>query len=394
MTITEKLKNAMEARAKAWQAAKDLLDAKSDANGTLSAEDAASYDKIEADIVKADNEIKRLERAKKMEDQLSAPINTPLLSQPGSNSDKPTKTGRASDEYRKAAVIALRTKFNKISDILQEGVAADGGYLVPEEWDSRLMESLNADNIMREIATVIPTTSTHKIPVVSTKPSAAWLDEGEALTFANEKFSQLQLDAHKLGVAVKVTEELLQDSIFDIESHLMVEFAAAISNAEEDKFMSGAYEDNTPTGIFDEDYGGIVAQTLTAALKADNVVDLTYALRRGYRKNACFIMNDKTVAAVRKLKDGNGAFMWQPSLIAGEPDTLLGYPLRTSEFAPETGIAFGDFKYYNIGDRGTKSFSRLNELYAENGMIGFVAKERVDGILTVREAVQLLKLAE
>ena len=394
MTITEKLKNAMEARAKAWQAAKDLLDAKSDANGTLSAEDAASYDKIEADIVKADNEIKRLERAKKMEDQLSAPINTPLLSQPGSNNDKPTKTGRASDEYRKAAVIALRTKFNKISDILQEGVAADGGYLVPEEWDSRLMEALNADNIMREIATVIPTTSTHKIPVVSTKPSAAWLDEGEALTFANEKFSQLQLDAHKLGVAVKVTEELLQDSIYDIESHLMVEFAAAISNAEEDKFMSGAYEDNTPTGIFDEDYGGIVAQTLTAALKADNIVDLTYALRRGYRKNACFIMNDKTVAAVRKLKDGNGAFMWQPSLIAGEPDTLLGYPLRTSEFAPETEIAIGDFKYYNIGDRGTKSFSRLNELYAENGMIGFVAKERVDGILTVREAVQILKLAE
>ncbi|MBF0845919.1 phage major capsid protein, partial [Streptococcus danieliae] len=95
-----------------------------------------------------------------------------------------------------------------------------------------------------------------------------------------------------------------------------------------------------------------------------------------YRKNAVFIMNDKTIAAVRKLKDNNGAYLWQPSYQQGEPDRLLGYPVHTSAFVPENKIAFGDISYYNIGDRGTRSFQELRELFAGNGMIAYVAKER------------------
>ena len=115
------------------------------------------------------------------------------------------------------------------------------------------------------------------------------------------------------------------------------------------------------------------------------------------KKNAAFIMNDATLATVRKLKDGTGVYIWQPGLGAGEPDRLLGYPVYTSAYAPtmEAGqpvIAFGDFSYYNIGDRGTRSFSELRELFAGNGMVGFVAKERVDGKLILPEAVQIMKL--
>ena len=122
-----------------------------------------------------------------------------------------------------------------------------------------------------------------------------------------------------------------------------------------------------------------------------------YALKRPYRKNAKFILNDQTIASLRKLKDLNGQYMWQPALISGEPDRLLGYEVLTSPFAPvaEAGkpfIAFGDFKYYNIGDRGTRSFQELKELFAGNGMVGYVAKERVDGKLILPEAVQLLTL--
>ena len=115
-----------------------------------------------------------------------------------------------------------------------------------------------------------------------------------------------------------------------------------------------------------------------------------YALKRPYRKSAKFIMNDQTIAAIRKLKDNNGAYMWQPSLTSGEPDKLLGYDVYTSPFCPEGKIAFGDYSYYNIGDRGTRSFKQLNELFAGNGMIGYVAKERVDGKLILPEAVQIL----
>ena len=108
-------------------------------------------------------------------------------------------------------------------------------------------------------------------------------------------------------------------------------------------------------------------------------------------------MNDQTIAALRKLKDNNGAYLWQPSLQAGEVDRLFGYEVYTSPYVPiiaagKSVIAFGDFSYYNIGDRGTRSFAELKELYAGNGMVGFVAKERVDGKLILPEAVQILKM--
>ena len=114
-----------------------------------------------------------------------------------------------------------------------------------------------------------------------------------------------------------------------------------------------------------------------------------YALKRPYRKKASFIINDKNLADIRKLKDSNGAYIWQESYQAGEPGRLLGYPVHTSAFAPLDAIAFGDYSYYNIGDRGTRSFAELRELFAGNGMVGFVAKERVDGKLILPEAVQI-----
>ena len=145
-------------------------------------------------------------------------------------------------------------------------------------------------------------------------------------------------------------------------------------------------------GALAKDGGGTVAQTLTAAIKSDDLISLVYALKRPYRKKASFIMNDKTIAEVRKLKDNNGAYIWQESYQTGEPGRLLGYPVHTSAFAPTDAIAFGDYSYYNIGDRGSRSFSELRELFAGNGMIGYVAKERVDGKLILPEAVQISKL--
>ena len=199
------------------------------------------------------------------------------------------------------------------------------------------------------------------------------------------------LDAYKLHVAIKITEELLYDSAFPLENYIITEFGKALGNAEEDAFLNGDGK-GKPTGIFNATDGGHLVGTLTAALKSDDLFDLVYALKRPYRKNASFIMNDATLAQLRKLKDNNGAYIWQPSYQAGEPDRVLGYQVRTSAYAPADAISFGDYKYYNIGDRGTRSFKQLNELFAGNGMIGMVAKERVDGKLVLPEAVQILKL--
>lgn len=134
-----------------------------------------------------------------------------------------------------------------------------------------------------------------------------------------------------------------------------------------------------------------MADTITK-ITTDSMINLVYALKRPYRKNAKFIMNDKTLASLRTLKDNNGAYIWQPNYQSGEPDRLLGYEVYTSAYAPTDAIAFGDYSYYNIGDRGTRSFAALKELFAGNGMVGFVAKERVDGKLVLPEAVQILKI--
>jgi HK97 family phage major capsid protein len=384
MTINE----LREKRNNAWNAAKAFLDSHRTEKGTLTAEDDATYTRMEQDIADLGKEIARLERQEALDAELSKPVNMPLTSKPSTAAQPDMKTGRASDAYKAGMLTALRSNFKQISNVLQEGVDADGGYLVPDEYDHRLIDVLTEENIMRKLGHKITTSGEHKINIAATKPAAAWLEEGGALSFGDATFDQILLDAHKLHVAIKVTEELLYDNAFNLESYIIDMFGKALANAEEDAFLNGSGV-GQPLGLFAETGGGTAAIT-TASLTADDVIKLVYALKRPYRKNAKFIMNDQTIASIRQLKDNNGAYMWQPSLVAGEPDKLLGYDVYTSPFCPAEKVAFGDYSYYNIGDRGTRSFKQLTELFAGNGMIGYVAKERVDGKLILPEAVQIL----
>lgn len=385
------IKELMEKRAKVWEGAKAFVETHADKNGILSAEDNAAYLKMEKEIEDLTVVIDRQQRADRMEQELNKPVNSPLTGKPGSGFAGSAKTGRAADEYRAAMIGAFRSNFRNVSNVLQEGVDADGGYLVPEEYDRRLIDVLEEENIMRSLGTKITTSGQHKINIAATKPAASWIEEGGTLTFGDATFSQIYLDAFKLHVAIKVTEELLYDNAFNLENYIITQFGRALANAEEDAFLNG---DGTgkPLGLFAATGGGTVAETLTAAVKSDDMLNLVYALKRPYRRKASFILNDQTLASLRKLKDNNGAYIWQPSYQAGEPDRLLGYTVHTSAYAPTAAIAFGDYSYYNIGDRGTRSFAELKELFAGNGMVGFVAKERVDGKLVLPEAVQILKL--
>lgn len=383
------LQNLIEKRAKAWEGAKAFVESKKDKDGLLKEEDVQTYNEMEAKIAQFSSEIERVSRMEQMEKELSKPMNTPLTGKPMAEkmqSEKEQKNAM----HKEAMLKALRSNFRQVDNVLQEKVDADGGYLVPEEYDNRLIQSLEGENIMRQLGHTLTTSGDHKINIAATTPAAAWIDEGGQLTFGETTFKQALLDAHKLHVAIKVTEELLYDSAFNLENYILEQFGKALANAEEDAFLNG---DGTgkPTGVFHQTNGGTYL-TEVATLKADDIINLIHALKRPYRKGAVFILNDKTIATIRKLKDNNGAYMWQPSYQVGEPDRLLGYPVYTSQFAPENKIAFGDFSYYNIGDRGTRSFKQLTELFAGNGMIGFVAKERVDGKLILKEAVQILPI--
>lgn len=392
MTITE----MRDKRNKLVAAMDAFLETHYDTNGALSEADDATYKGMEAEVASITDSIRRLERREDLEAELNKPASKPLTGQP-MQADVEAKTGRASDEYRQAMLRALRTNFRQVSNVLQEGVDADGGYLVPDEYDSRLIRKLEEENIMRKLAHRIKTSGLHKINIAATTPAAAWIDEGEALTFGDATFSQINLDAHKLHVAIKVTEELLYDSMFDLESYIVDMFGKALANAEENAFLNGDGH-GQPLGLLDDNEGAEVGVTAASAtgITADEIINLIYSLKRPYRKNAVFLMNDATIAIVRKLKDGNGVYLWQPALTEGEPDKLLGYPVYTSQYMPTAAagnksIAFGDFSYYNIGDRGTRSFAELRELFAGNGMIGYVAKERVDGKMILPEAVKVLQ---
>ena len=133
------------------------------------------------------------------------------------------------------------------------------------------------------------------------------------------------------------------------------------------------------------------------AITMDEVMDLFYALRAPYRKSAVFLMNDSTVKAIRKLKDNTGNYLWQPSVTAATPDTILNRPVYTSSYVPALvagakAIAFGDLGFYWVADRQGRSFKRLNELFAATGQVGFMASQRVDGKLILPEAVKVLQM--
>ena len=397
MTINE----LREKRNQAWNAAKAFVETKRDKDGLLSDADANTYAEMEKKVQDYGAEIERMEAMAAMDAQLSKPTSSPITEKPMNGKpaeDKKPQTFRATDAYRTGMLTALRTNFRQVSNVLQEGVDADGGYLVPEEYDSRLIQTLSEENIMRKLGHTITTSGEHKINIAATAPAAAWIEEGGALSFGDATFDQILLDAHKLHVAIKVTEELLYDNAFKLENYILEQFGKALANAEEDAFINGNGT-GQPLGILAETGGAQVGVTTKSSGKvtADEIIDLVYSLKRPYRKNAVFLANDACVAELRKLKDSTGQYLWQPSLQAGEPDRVLGYKVYTSAYFPlpapgKAAVAFGDFSYYNIGDRGSRSIAELKELFAGNGMVGFVAKERVDGKLILPEAVQILKL--
>ncbi|HEX3017818.1 MAG TPA: phage major capsid protein [Caproicibacter sp.] len=387
-----------EKRAKAWDAAKAFLDTKRGGDGLLSAEDTAAYEKMETDVVALGKEIDRLERQAAIDAELGKATTSPITNVPSKDAEE--KTGRASAEYRKAFWNVMRAKnpHYDVMNALQVGTDSEGGYLVPDEFEQTLVEALQQENIFRSLANVITTSSgDRKIPVVASKGTASWVDEEGTIPESDDSFGQVSIGAYKLATMIKVSEELLNDSVFNLESYITQEFARRVGNKEEEAFFVG---DGTgkPTGILAASNGAQVGVTSAGAtaITLDEILDLFYSLKAPYRNRATFVMNDATVKAIRKLKDTTGQYLWQPSIQAGTPDTILNRPLYTSAYVPVIAagaktVVFGDFSYYWVADRQGRVFKRLNELFAATGQVGFIATQRVDGKLILPEAIQVLQ---
>ena len=392
------IKELFDKRRKLWEDAKNFLNTHQDANGLLSAEDAATYDKMEADIQAYTSQIERQQRQENLNAQMSAWNDNPMVTAPGAGTERPdARTGVASSNYADDYNCYLRGRA-LVHNVLSEGVDANGGYLVPTEFERQIVTALDENNVVRSMANVIHTAAERKIPVAASHVQANWTAENAAYVESNPTFDQKTLDAFKLTALAKVSIELLQDSAFNLEAYLAGEFGRAFGIAEETAFCVGTGT-GQPTGIFGANGGTVgVTSAATNKITADELISLVYALKKPYRRNAQWLMNDATVAEIRKLKDPTtGAFLWQPSMQMGEPDKLLGYSLQTSAYAPTIAAgalvaAFGDFHNYWVADRTGRTIQRLNELYSTNGQVGFICTERLDAKVILPEGIQLLQV--
>lgn len=389
-------------RAKTWESAKAFLESHRNSDGILSAEDDATYSRMEKEIADFGKEIARLERQEALDKEMNAPTSTPITTKPHSTGKVDTKTGIAADAYKDAFWNATRARDGisyELRNSLKVGADSEGGYLVPDEFEKTLVQSLGRKRIVRDHAYVFQTNSgSHKIPVVTQKGSASWIDEEGGIPEGDDTFGQQTIGAHKVGTIIKVSEELLNDAAFDLEGYFSTEFARRIGNKEEDAFFNG---DGTgkPLGVLADNGGaevGVTAASATA-ITADEIIALFYELDAPYRENAIWVFNDATMAAIRKLKGNDGQFLWQKALHEGDHETLLGKPVFTSPFMPIIAagtkpVLFGDFSFYWIGDRQGVTFKRLNERYADTGQIGFLATKRVDAKLVLPEAIKVLQM--
>lgn len=376
-----------ERAAKLLHEAREILSQADTENRALTAEELAKHDTIMADFDAAQARLRAEER--------TATAEAAVASKGPKAGKDAQRVAQDGEEYRDAFWRAMRTGVETPEfRALSFGSDSAGGYLVPDVFRRELVIALNEENVMRQLATVFTTTSgIMSIPAVSTHGSASWKTEAAAYAESDETFTEIQLNAYKATSLIKVSEELLNDSAFPLESYLATEFGRRLGRLEETGFTTGTGS-NQPTGVVGGSTLGVTAAA-TNAVTADELVDLFHSLGRAYRTRARWLMADTTVKAIRKLVtgvSGDKTYLWQPGLQGSEPDTLLGRPVVVSQdmaalAASAKTILFGDFSYYYIGDRAGMTMQRLNELYAGNGQVGFRVFKRTDGKLALATAV-------
>jgi len=356
------------------------------------AEDEARLNTMLDDADKIGSQIATQERLEQQEADLRKADPRKTVAKPVED-----RSGDGDTEYRDAFDKYLRRGRGKMSGderrALEVGTDSEGGYTVDDTLAAELIQIRDDMNVMRGLATVRNSSQDVKIPTEASLGVATWTAEEAAYTESDDAFGQVSFSNYKLGWIGKITEELLNDSVFPIGSHIVSQIGRAIGKGEETAFVAGDGS-GKPTGVVNGSSLGVTAAG-AAAITSDEVIDLYHSLGRPYRGQATWMAADATVKLLRKLKDGDNQYLWQPGLQAGQPDSILGRPLATSDNMPAatTGlksVLFGDMSYYYIIDRSPVAIQRLDELYAANGFVGFRGFERTDGKLTQSAAVKHL----
>jgi len=293
---------------------------------------------------------------------------------------------------------------------LSAGSDPDGGYLVPEETEVEIARAMSEVSPIRAIAGIRQVSgSVYKKPFTITGPSAGWVGESDARPETTaQTLSELSFPTMELYAMPAATGTLLDDSAVNIDQWIAEEVQIAFAEQEGAAFVNGDGT-NKPRGFLDYTkvdndswtWGNVgyvptgVDGGFAATDPSDNLIDLLYSVKSGYRANAHWVMNRKTQSEIRKIKDADGNYIWQPSVVAGQPASLMNFPIAEAEDMPDIAtdsysIAFGDFnRGYLIVDRvGVRV---LRDPYSNKPFVLFYTTKRVGGGVQNFEALKLLK---
>ena len=278
---------------------------------------------------------------------------------------------------------------------LKAGSDGAGGYLVPDTYDTELVQALAEKNVIRQIAKVIPTTQRMHIPAANGIGDAAWIREGEPWGINEADFGEVVLDAYKLATSIRVSDEMLEDGGVDIEEYIRKIYAERIGEAEEDAFVRGNGK-GKPLGLIYQAPMGAISE-LEGDITLDDILNLEYSVKQAYRDNAVWLMSEDAYHKLRRIPHYDGRPLWNPNLKEGEPEYLFGHRIyickSMDDVAPSSiPVMFGDFRFFWIGDRGKRVIKRLVERYADRGQVAFITTERVDAKLVMPDAVKYLKI--
>ncbi|MGP4083161.1 phage major capsid protein [Streptomyces sp. KR55] len=392
--MSEMVKRLRERRENVWEQAKAIADRAADENRALSGEEEGEWQSLNAELDALDKRIKNVidgeQRAKDAEDAMAK-----LRGEPRKQSGNGPQA-QGNDELR----AFLRGEGARYYDVVPNGpvnyrdlsklTAGAGGNLVPTGFYERLMAHLiETSAVLQTNPTVLNTSSGESIQVPKTTAhsSAAIVTEAAAISESDPAFGQVTLGAFKYGTLIQVSRELLTDAGVDLEGYLSMQAGRALGNAFGAHMVTGTGT-GQPRGVVTDATVGKTGATAGGAITADDLIDLQYSVIAPYRaSSSCFwTVKDATLGNIRKLKSTDGQYIWQPSLVAGAPDLLLGKPIVTDPNVAAVGssaksVVFGDMSQYFVRLAGGIRFERSDDFAFNTDLVTFRALLRADAAL-------------
>ena len=388
-----------EQRAGLIATARGIVDGADADSRALTSEEQEQIDRVFADADALQRTIEREDQLASAEAEMRS-FQRRTVTEPVTERATTELAVTAQPEYRAAFNHWLRSGDRSELRALEVGVAGEGGNLVDDGLAAAIIEKADEMSFVRGLSNVITASTDTKIPVESTKMVASIIEEEGSFSAGttDPAWTQITLGSYKLGGNVLVSEELLYDASYDVQATLARSFGRSFALGEDQYCLTGTGS-GQPTGIFTEAGTGSVTADAAAAVTTDELMDLYHAVAPEYRvgTKCAWVMHDSTAKAIRQLKDTTNQYLWQPGLAAGQPDTLLGRPVYLNSNVEElaTGnktVAFCNFDYFTIVDRGSIAVQRLDELYANTGQIGFRGYKRFDARLGQDAACAVLTM--